>query len=1510
MFSAVKTPILMNRYLNSLLILLLAGTFGHSAVYAQTPTSFPDDDAGFVEVFSAYVSKSNRENSRIAAAAFTGAYNNMSADMKAVLRETGNAMLKNKVRNYPVFTEFAELVAELHSRKGEVPQDHFLVLRDLIEAAKPSAYKQFESYMEYLPELMEHNALYMTNTKLWSFGEGATYSAGVEDGRPYLEFDRMDLYAQTKRDTLVIFQTSGRAYPVDRDYVGKDGILYFTRPGWLQSEAKAELSEFTLGMDKVDFVFDSVQFTMPQFLDGKVMGSVQDKLYTTIPRTINNPEFTSYDTDLMIKNIDERISTAGGFRLEGTKVIVRGDRGEQAVMRFATSGQRQAEVHANRFLIDMEDQEIYAENAHFIAFMKKDSIHHPSLIFRYFMEDDVIEVRRSEGLTSNLPFKSGYHLMNMGINTMMWDLDSSHIDVRTVSVYTESPVTFTSYDHYIPGGELKYQTLTGRNTLQMIRELSDSYGTTALSGEAVAGMMGYPLRQIENVLFKLTKDGFIHYDTETKMLEVDYKTFHYLDAGTGEFDFDHLQFVSDPPGNINGRIELDSQSLVIKGVGPFDLSKVKRVKLTPKDGDIVLKEDRDIDMAGKLTAAQLEFKGTGMYFDYDPFNVDMQAVDSMIIKVKGPEMNYEGIYPDIPLKSVISDIKGTLYIDDPGNKSGRYDYAEYPYFESYDTAYVYFDANYDTIRYPRDKFYFAIYPFTLDSISNIVADSLQFYGRFVSGDIFDPFETVISVQPDYTLGIDEFTPPEGLAIYDSKAIFNGNYRLLKDGLFGNGTVSIGPVNMRSPKFEFFNDSSHAKLDSLYIVADAVADLPSVTNTSAEMFWWPYRDSAFIQRTTRNFRLYDGQLEYDGNLRYTDGDLYGAADTAELANHRIEGAKVKAALTEFTKDYFEAYEASVELDKEGDTELIQTEGVTAKMDMVARLGNFRTDGDSVITIIEGNQLITNYRDFEWDMDAGKVTFKNDAEGQYVFTSTLPAYDSLTFNAGQAIYDLNENITDFIEVKQVGLADSKLIPAGKTLKVETGGRIEQLEGATLILNDEEEYHRIDNTTLQIRSRTDFDGTGTYAYETVGGMPFTIAIDQIKVSEDTTGQTESRKKSDEPVDYVVHARGVIPESDGFRLDEQLLFKGNALIASNDKDIAFKGYGKVDLKQNPESSWFGLNQGIDPENFSIALDSLIDETKQLVVTGLYVSPGELEVYPAVMNPKRSPRDPALHQVTGSLYKGENTGEFVFGEESAVTGEDPAGSLMYYDDNTGAVTVDGAMTLISDIPLVKADAYGKMDYDPATGYANGKMSIAIDFPLDESLWYQLPRDMVEYAYESKELNYDRPEIKRALRHFITSENSANVVIDDIEAEGLFQMPSSFDYKMLLTDVDLKWDPVDGNFKGVGDIGVSTINNYPIDLQVKAYTEFGYSLGTSYMNLFFETISGEWYFFSTKRGKMYVLSSDQSFNDAVVNSDDKEVRDGKKGPIIYEFQPGNTTSRLTFMTRFEDYLIRTGQSGE
>ncbi|MCP4122356.1 MAG: hypothetical protein GY751_11435, partial [Bacteroidetes bacterium] len=1232
---------------------------------------------------------------------------------------------------------------------------------------------------------------------------------------------------------------------------------------------------------------------------------MEEKLYTTTPQTISYPRFYSYDLDLEVKNLDERITTNGGFQLNGTKMYIRGNKFQMAELTLATAGKTQVKAKARRFVVDTEENEIIAENTDVVVFLKKDSISHPSLIFKYFMDTDVVSLQRSDGIASNLPFKSQFHQMDLNTNELTWSLDSSEIKLRTISTYTKTPVTFTSYEHYVPGGELKYMTLTGRNTLQMVRDLADSYGTMDLEGEAIAGMMGYPLKEIENILYKLTKDGFMYYDPKSKRMMVDYKTFHYMDAGKGNIDFDHIQFTSEPKGSIlNGVISIDSQTIALNGVDGFDLSTIKKVSLTPKDSKITLLEDRDIEMEGKLKAGKLDFKGKGMFFDYEGFKVEMQSVDSLIIFIKGDEMNYKGEIPDLPLRSVISDIKGTLYIDDPGNKSGIMDYGEYPYFESYDTAFVYFDDHYDSLKYPRDKFYFEVYPFTLDSISTAVTDSIRFDGRLISADIFNPFETQLSIQKDRILGVDEATSEDGLDIYKSAGKFYENFMLKKKGLFGDGRIVYRNSVMESEKFEFHIDSVYAELDTFNLTADAAEDVPQSTIGKAKAYWLPYKDELTVESTDGPNLMYDKQLKFNGNLVYQEGNLYGISDSGEISAFKVEGARIDAETGVFMKDHFTAEAGLLELKSEDiNGELIAVFPVHSDIDFVTKLGRFTTASDTIITHIPGTSLFTNVMEFEWDMENRKVTFMNNEAGEYHFTSTLPAYDSLQFNAQTAVYDIVENKIFANEVNEITLADSKVIPAGKLLTIQQGGKIEAMQGATLILNREEAYHQIDDGDLVITSRNDFSGTGSYSYQGATGAPYKITIDEIVVKCDTVGAVQ-KKITEDDLNFFVQARGIIPEEDAFRLDEQLFYKGNIFMYSNDKDIKFEGFAKLDLQQNEESSWFNLNQGIDPDNLSLGLDSLIDEYKQEVVTGLFVSPGELEIYSAVFNPKRSVTDPAIYRATGSLYKAEQSGEYIFGEADGVSGDNDTGTVMYYNDNNGKIRIDGQLNWVSNIPMVTVDGYGTLEYNPLTKSSSAVTTLAIDFPMDEAIWYQLPRDMVEYEEKARGIKYNRSEIKRALKYFIPNKNDAAAVISDIKSEGYFQLPANFPYKLFLTDVELKWDPVDGNYKSKGQIGVSNINNYPIDLKIKAYTEFGYNLGSGYMNLYFETSSGEWYYFSTHRGKMFVLSSDQSFNETVINAENKEVRDGKKGPVIYEFLPGNLTSKLTFMARMEDYLSR------
>jgi hypothetical protein len=83
------------------------------------------------------------------------------------------------------------------------------------------------------------------------------------------------------------------------------------------------------------------------------------------------------------------------------------------------------------------------------------------------------------------------------------------------------------------------------------------------------------------------------------------------------------------------------------------------------------------------------------------------------------------------VQSTIENITGTVFIDDPGNKSGIKDNAEYPIFKSAKDSYVYYDES--SIAhgvYTRDTFYFRLDPYIIDSLNSFDAQGMKYTGTF------------------------------------------------------------------------------------------------------------------------------------------------------------------------------------------------------------------------------------------------------------------------------------------------------------------------------------------------------------------------------------------------------------------------------------------------------------------------------------------------------------------------------------------------------------------------------------------------------------------------------------------------------------------------------------------------------------------------------------------------------------------------------------------------------------
>lgn len=144
-------------------------------------------------------------------------------------------------------------------------------------------------------------------------------------------------------------------------------------------------------------------------------------------------------------------------------------------------------------------------------------------------------------------------------------------------------------------------------------------------------------------------------------------------------------------------------------------------------------------------------------------------MDSLRFKVPSDTVDERGRKRLIPIKSILQQLNGKLSIDNPTNKSGFVPNEEYPIFVCTNKSFIYYD--YPEIFggvYKRDKFYYHLDPFSIDSLNTLTKEGLVFEGSMVSADIFPEWRQQLTVQRDYSLGFVTNTPDAGFAAYSGK----------------------------------------------------------------------------------------------------------------------------------------------------------------------------------------------------------------------------------------------------------------------------------------------------------------------------------------------------------------------------------------------------------------------------------------------------------------------------------------------------------------------------------------------------------------------------------------------------------------------------------------------------------------------------------------------------------------------------------------------------------------------
>ena len=996
--------------------------------------------------------------------------------------------------------------------------------------------------------------------------------------------------------------------------------------------------------------------------------------------------------------------------------------------------------------------------------------------------------------------------------------------------------------------------------------------------EELAAYMRMSITQVRQQVMHLTIMGFLSYNFESDRANITDKLFDYLNANAGKIDYDVIDFNSVTSGVSNASLNLLNFDLKMNGISRIFLSDSQNVYIYPTNREIILKKNRDFIFAGRVNAGRFDFFGKEFSFEYDKFKINLKNVDSLRLKVPSEELDDYGNYKLVKVKTVIENIDGVLLIDQPYNKSGVKPSPEYPIFHSFKDSYVFYDKS--SIQdgvYDKDKFYFHLEPFTIDSLDNFNPASISLKGNFVSAGIFPDFVDSLGVQPDYSLGFVRPTPPDGFSAYGGKGAYFADVNLSHEGLRGDGTLNYLVSTTTSDDFIFFPDSMNTNAQRFKIEnqTDPI-EYPDVIADSVYIHWLPYQDVMYIHKEQRDMDFYDGEAKVGGTLALQPGGLTGDGQI-DFSNAELESDLIK-----FNQWAFDADTADFRMSAEiSELEAFSTVNVNAHVDFDERKGLFKSNGGGSYIEFPVNQYICYMDQFTWYMDEGSIELSvSEVETARMtsdelqlegakFISTHPKQDSLSFYAVKGKYDIKKNIINAEEVKLINVADARIYPDAGKVTIRKKANMETLTFAKILANTTTQYHNIYNAGIKINSRKHYEGSGDYDY--IDDRKRKQTIHYNKISVDTTGQT--------------YALGEIHDTANFMFSPKFAFTGNVKLTANNEFLNFSGFCKIGHScESIISNWFEFSTDINPNAIYIPVSAEpINLTNDKLSSGIVLAKDSAYVYSTFLSLKSKKRDIDILPAEGYLFHDKKSSEYRISNKDKLIEIAMPGNYISLNTVSCRVYGEGKINLGENIGQVKLTTVGNAIHNLSDNTAEFDLIMAVDFFFSDAALKVMAENISEEPIEF--LDYDRPTYERGLSE-LTGKEMADKLISEISIYGSYKkVPAELIHTLVLTDLKLKWNPNTGSYVSEGPIGIGNINKKQIHKPVRGIVELLKKRNGDVLSIYLEASEHNWYFFTYQRGLMQAISSGDDFNTIIkeLKPDKRKVKAQYKGGMSFQY---------------------------
>ena len=1463
-------------------------------------------------MFDAVSSKEQKDLGKVLMTEFSDLWltNKFTQDSKDSIYAMCNVMLKRKMKTFPNFEQY--LRAEINYFKSKQTNESYaawhVCLRKL---AAMTNNIRFMALLESTNLLLSKNYLY--DSQLTSWKSNSSDYTFKYDSVPYFEFPSLDLTCIKKNDSTTIYNTQGRFYPTSNNWVGKNGNVYWDRAKFPHEEVHAEIhKKYTIQLSRSEFEVDSVTFYNTNFFSRPLYGKLEEKVLADVDESrVSYPRFTSFDNRLEIKNIFKDIDYAGGFAMYGPKLMGKGDKDQKAFLYFNKDNKCFVKLSSKEFIIrkDMIGSDITAV----VIYVDKDSISHPGVNMKYNNENRELSLIRDKNGISKSPYFDTYHKIDMYFEAMYWKLDQPKIDFTFVKGLTsESTAIFESDNYY---NEYRWEKLRGMDDthpLIILKRIADEKGSKTITEDDIISKMKVSRVQVQVLLLNFAEKGFVIYNIDDGIVVLKDRIYNYINSKNGKTDYDVIQFNSVISSQPNGTLNLLNFELRLRGVARVFLSDSQAVYVDPYEQELTLKKNRDFEFDGKIHAGLFDFYGKKFAFSYDKFKFDMPMVDSMSFKVqdRSQPVDLYGHHPLVKVRTVIEDLTGEMLVDHPNNKSGLKPFPSFPSFISKKDAYVYYDKPFIYKKvYSRDRFYYRLQPFRIDSLDSYNSEKKEFNGYLVSAGIFPDIVQPLVVQPDYSLGFVITTPVGGYPAYGGKGKYDSIVDLSYKGFLGKGTLKYLTSVTHSKDFVFFPDSLWAEADKYTIQEKPTpVEYPAVYAEDVDVRWYPYKDIMNVEQQSKPIDLFKSKAILNGGLSVKPSGL-SAKGTMIFGKVEMLSDEYNFKHLSFTSDTTRVKFKTPDLNDL----VLQTDNFNVNIDFTKQLGKFKSNDErSKITFPFNNYACYLYN-FDWHMDKDLLEFHSSLKSDYAylktkskkelidedlkksyFVSEHPAQDSLNFYAPDATYNLNENIIYATDVPVILVADAAIFPDSGKVTVLKKAEMLPLKNCKIIANTQNKVHYIYDASAEIFSRKKYSGTGNYDYVDEMDTRQKIYLNTIKV--DSAGQT--------------YGVGDINEQANFTLSPFFGFTGKAYLYAEKEFLNFDGGAMIKHDCDTlKRKWLRFTADIDPKNVAIPISDKPKEyvkgaSGELLGMGLYMGDDSTLVYPAFVDYKKRFSDDEVISATGRLIYDKAQQRYYVGPEIDSAAKDPKPeNYVYLDKQNCKVFGVGKVNLSANLGRVKLESYGRVEHNMTTGNTLFDLMVTLDYFFDKDATAVLTKSI----QDNNSLTPADPGADKFYNAMcmLVGTKKADELLSQLSLSGKFKsIPDELLHNMVFSDLKFQWNSKSRSFVSEGLIGLAMIGDNQINKYVTGYIEISRKRSGNILNMYFET-GNDWFFFNYQMNKLQSISSRKDYNDLI-----KKAMESDKNILKAEDKQPQYAFIIATEKRKNDFLKKIGQSGD